>query len=425
MLRFCYSLLLYVLQPLIGLRLWWRGRRAPAYRRRWTERYALYRTPVSQHGIILHSVSVGETLAAVPLVRALQQRYPQLPITVTTMTPTGSERARAAFGDSVQHLYLPYDLPDAMRRFYRHLQPKLVVVMETELWPNMIWHAHRRGIPLVIANARLSARSARGYGKIRRFMAQLLPRIAHIAAQTPADGERFIALGLPAAQLTVTGSIKFDISVTAEQQNAASTLRAQWAAQRPVWIAASTHDGEESAILQAHQALLAAFPDLLLILVPRHPERFAAVHELVSKYQLSSVTRSSQAPVTATTQVVVGDTMGEMMVLYGVADLAFVGGSLIERGGHNPLEPAAYGLPVLMGPHTFNFAQICQQLEEAGGLTRVSDARSLQQAVTERLQQPELAARQGKQALTFMQQNQGALSRLLTLLDTALSGSEK
>lgn len=425
MLRIFYSLLLYLIQPLIALRLWWRGRRAPAYRQRWTERYALYRTPAAQHGIVLHSVSVGETLAAVPLVRALQQRYPQLPITVTTMTPTGSERARAAFGDSVQHLYLPYDLPDAMARFYRHLQPKLVVVMETELWPNMIWQAHRRGIPLVIANARLSARSARGYGKIRRFMAQLLPKVARVAAQTPADGERFIALGLPAPQLSVTGSIKFDISVTAEQQTAASALRAQWAPHRPVWIAASTHQGEETAVLQAHQALLTEYPDLLLILVPRHPERFAAVHALVSERQLTSITRSSGEAVTAATQVVVGDTMGEMMVLYGIADLAFVGGSLIERGGHNPLEPAAYGLPVLMGPHTFNFAQICQQLEEAGGLSRISDPLSLQAAIAERLQNPELAARQGKQALTFMQQNQGALSRLLTLLDTALSGSEK
>ena len=415
-----YTVLLYLIQPLIWLRLWLRGRKAPAYRKRWAERYGYCAGKVKPDGILLHSVSVGETLAAVPLVRALRHRYPAMPITVTTMTPTGSERAASAFGKDVHHVYLPYDLPGSMNRFLDNVNPRLVIIMETELWPNMIAQLHKRKIPLVIANARLSARSAKGYKKLGKFMQQLLQRITLIAAQNQEDGERFISLGLKRSQLTVTGSLKFDISVTPELAARAITLRRQWAPRRPVWIATSTHDGEESIILEAHRKLLARFPSLLLILVPRHPERFSTAREMAQKAGFSYTLRSSTEIPSGSTQVVIGDTMGELMLLYGIADLAFVGGSLVERGGHNPLEAAAHAIPVLMGPHTFNFKDICAKLSQADGLITVTDADSLDKEIGTLLTDEDYRLYYGRHAVEVLHQNQGALQRLLQLLEPHL-----
>ncbi|EMH4164868.1 lipid IV(A) 3-deoxy-D-manno-octulosonic acid transferase [Pluralibacter gergoviae] len=420
MLELLYTALLYLIQPLIWIRLWVRGRKAPAYRKRWGERYGFFSHPLKPGGIMLHSVSVGETLAAIPLVRALRHRYPYLPITVTTMTPTGSERVQSAFGSDVQHVYLPYDLPDALNRFLDKVDPKLVLVMETELWPNLIRILNKRHIPLVIANARLSARSAKGYGKLGKFIRTLLQRITLIAAQNEEDGERFITLGAKRSQVQVTGSLKFDISVTPQLAAKAITLRRQWAPRRPVWIATSTHDGEESIILDAHQALLKQYPDLLLILVPRHPERFPDAIDLVRKAGLSFTTRSSGEVPSSGTQVVVGDTMGELMLLYGIADLAFVGGSLVERGGHNPLEPAAHAIPVLMGPHTFNFKDICARLADASGLITVTDAASLVKEISALLNDADYRSFYGRHAVEVLYQNQGALQRLLQLLEPYL-----
>ncbi len=411
-----YQVLLYLIQPLIWLRLLWRSRRSPAYRRRWGERYGFCKGKTGTGGIILHSVSVGETLAAVPLVRALRHHYPTLPITVTTMTPTGSERVLSALGDDVYHVYLPYDLPGSMKRFFNTVQPKLVIVMETELWPNMITELHRRKIPLVIANARLSARSAAGYKKAGSFVKTILNRITLVAAQNQEDGERFIELGLRRQQLHVTGSLKFDISVTPELAAKAVTLRRQWAARRPVWIATSTHEGEEEIILSAHKTLLNRFPNLLLILVPRHPERFAKARELTEKAGLTYVMRSSNTIPSPETQVVVGDTMGELMLLYGLADIAFVGGSLVERGGHNPLEAAAHALPVLMGPHTFNFKNICGKLQQADALLTVTDEQSLSDAVSNLLNDEDYRLYCGRHAAEVLHENQGALHRLMQLL---------
>ncbi|HBV38242.1 MAG TPA: 3-deoxy-D-manno-octulosonic acid transferase [Erwinia sp.] len=415
-----YSALLYLIQPLIWLRLWLRGRKAPAYRKRWAERYGYCKGKVKPDGILLHSVSVGETLAAVPLVRALRHRYPTMPITVTTMTPTGSERAASAFGKDVHHVYLPYDLPGSMNRFLENVRPRLVIIMETELWPNMIAQLHARKIPLVIANARLSERSAKGYSKLGKFMQRLLQKITLIAAQNEEDGERFVALGLKRSQLTVTGSLKFDISVTPELAARAVTLRRQWAPRRPVWIATSTHEGEESIVLEAHRKLLARFPTLLLILVPRHPERFDAARNMTQKAGFSYTLRSSGEIPSSGTQVVIGDTMGELMLLYGIADLAFVGGSLVERGGHNPLEAAAHAIPVLMGPHTFNFKDICARLQQADGLITVTDADSLDKEIGTLLTDEDYRLYYGRHAVDVLHQNQGALQRLLQLLEPYL-----
>ncbi|WP_406701587.1 lipid IV(A) 3-deoxy-D-manno-octulosonic acid transferase [Sodalis sp.] len=413
-----YNIIMYLIQPLVWIRLLWRSRKAPAYRRRWLERYGFCQGKVKAGGIMLHSVSVGETLAAIPLVRALRHRYPFLPITVTTMTPTGSERVQSAFGNDVHHTYLPYDLPGSMNRFLDRVNPKLVIIMETELWPNLIKALHRRNIPLVVANARLSARSAAGYKRFSGFVADIMCRVTLIAAQNEEDGTRFLELGLKKNQLAVIGSLKFDISVPTELM--------AWApcrpltARRPVWIATSTHEGEETLLLQAHRQLLANFPDLLLILVPRHPERFSAAREMTMKAGFNYVMRSSGDIPSASTQVVVGDSMGELMLLYGIADLAFIGGSLVARGGHNPLEAAAHAIPVLMGPHTLNFRDICNKLDEAGGLITVTDVPSLVNAVSTLLTDEDYRLYYSRHAVEVLHQNQGALQRLLNLLEPYL-----
>ncbi|GKX64249.1 3-deoxy-D-manno-octulosonic acid transferase [Pragia fontium] len=336
------------------------------------------------------------------------------------MTPTGSERVLSAFGDDVHHVYLPYDLPGSVNRFLNQVQPKLVIIMETELWPNLIHQLNKHHVPLVIANARLSERSANGYSKLGNTIRTMLQKITLIAAQNQEDGERFIQLGLKRSHLTITGSLKFDISVTPELSARALSLRRQWAPHRPVWIAASTHDGEESIILETHAKLLQHFPDLLLILVPRHPERFPTAQQLTTQAGMSYITRSSGEVPTQHTQVVIGDTMGELMLLYGIADLAFVGGSLVERGGHNPLEPAAHAIPVLMGPHTFNFKDICSKLEQADGLITVDNASSLAEKIESLLADEAYRSYRGQQAVNVLLHNQGALEKLLTLLEPYL-----
>ncbi|QLK63063.1 3-deoxy-D-manno-octulosonic acid transferase [Enterobacteriaceae bacterium Kacie_13] len=415
-----YNIIIYLIQPLIWIRLLLRSRKSPAYRKRWAERYGFCKGKVVPGGIMLHSVSVGETLAAIPLVRALRHRYPSLPITVTTMTPTGSERVQSAFGKGVHHVYLPYDLAGSVNRFLDEVNPKLVIIMETELWPNLISALHRRKIPLVIANARLSARSAKGYQKLGKFIRTILQRITLIAAQNQEDGERFLSLGLKRNQLAVTGSLKFDISVTPELAAKAIALRSQWASRRQVWIATSTHEGEETLLLEAHKELLKTHPALLLILVPRHPERFPVACELTRKAGLTFTQRSTGEVPSSGTQVVIGDTMGELMLLYGIADLAFVGGSLVERGGHNPLEAAAHAIPVLMGPHTINFKDICAKLAQDDGLITVTDTTSLVKEISTLLTDEDYRLYYGRHAVEVLHQNQGALQRLLHLLEPYL-----
>lgn len=415
-----YQTLLYLIQPLIWIRLLLRSRKAPAYRRRWCERYGFCRGKVVAGGIMLHSVSVGETLAAIPLVRTLRHRYPLLPITVTTMTPTGSERVQSAFGKDVHHVYLPYDLPGSVNRFLDQVNPKLVIIMETELWPNLINSLYRRKIPLVVANARLSERSATSYKKIGGLVQDIMQNITMIAAQNQEDGERFIELGFKRSHLHIIGNLKFDISVTPELATSATTIRRQWAQQRPVWIATSTHEGEEKIVLEAHYQLLATYPNLLLILVPRHPERFNKVQELTQKIGFSYTLRSTGQPTTTDTQVVIGDTMGELMLLYGIADVAFVGGSLVKKGGHNPLEAAAHAIPVLMGPHTLNFKDICTKLTQAEGLITVTDTSSLVEKISTLLANKDMCLYYGSHAATVLHENQGALQRLLHLLEPYL-----
>ncbi len=419
--RTLYTLLFHLGLPLVLLRLLWRAWRAPAYSRRIGERFAFGLPPLRPGGIWVHAVSVGESIAAAPMIRELMARYPHLPITVTCMTPTGSERIQALFGDSVQHCYLPYDLPWAAARFLERARPKLAVVMETELWPNHIHQCARRGIPVALANARLSERSARGYARFARLTAPMLAKLSLIAVQTEAEAERFRQLGARDECVEVTGSIKFDLTIDPALLERASKLRQQWAAlERPLWIAASTHASEDEIILAAQRQLLGEHPQALLILVPRHPERFASVYESAVRDGFVAVRRSTGEVVDAGTQVLVGDTMGELLFLYALADVAFVGGSLVPNGGHNLLEPAALGKPVLSGPHLFNFLEIAAQLRDAGALREVSNAAELASAVDALWSDPAMIELMRNVGLDVLKANQGALERLLAGLERLL-----
>ncbi|MCU0071730.1 lipid IV(A) 3-deoxy-D-manno-octulosonic acid transferase [Pseudomonas koreensis] len=414
--RTLYTALFYLGLPLVAIRLWLRSRKAPAYAKRIGERFSYGMPTLQPGGIWVHAVSVGESIAAAPMIRALLQRYPQLPITVTCMTPTGSERIHAMFADEprIQHCYLPYDLPCAAARFLDRVQPKLAVIMETELWPNHIHQCAKRGIPVALANGRLSERSAKGYGRFSKLTAPMLAEMSLFAVQTEAEAQRFRDLGARPEAVEVTGSIKFDLTIDPQLLQRAAELRGQWQAQeRPVWIAASTHEGEDEVVLNAHRRLLANHPDALLILVPRHPERFNSVFELCQREGFATVRRSTGANVDAQTSVLLGDTMGELLFLYALADSAFVGGSLVPNGGHNLLEPAALAKPVISGPHLFNFLDIAAQLRSAGALAEVDDAEGLATEVQRLFELPRDAQRMADAGLSVMRRNQGALQRLL------------
>lgn len=408
-----YSALVYLLLPLLFVRLWLRGIRLPAYRLRWAERLGFFTAPTnSRQGICFHCVSVGEAIAATPLIKQIQQQFADLPITITTTTPTGSDQIKATFGSSVFHLYLPFDTPFAIKRFFNQTQPHLLVIIETELWPNLLHQARLFGVKTLLANARLSAKSAAGYQKIATISRQMMDDITLVATHNRQDGERFLALGLSPQKLVVTGSIKFDICIDQQLRQRSEQLKAQWALNRPVWVAGSTHPGEDKLLLQVYRQVLAVQPDLLLVLVPRHQERFEQVARLITQEQFIWLRRSEGQVPERQTQVVLGDTMGELMLLWSLADIAFVGGSLVKHGGHNPLEPCAFNVPVLSGPHVFNFQQIYQQLIDNNAVLITPDAQQLSDSVIDLLQHQQTLQQLGRNASQVISQNRGALGRL-------------
>lgn len=416
MARSLYTLLLYCAIPFILLRLWWRGRGNPAYRQRWAERFGFV-SASPRPCLWLHAVSVGETVAARPLVERLLRDCPQYPLWITTTTPTGSATVQRLFGGRVQHSYLPYDLPDALHRFLQRVQPVLLVVMETEIWPNLYAACGRRGIPLLLANARLSVKSLRGYQRVGGLVRQTLQHVRCIAARSQQDTEHFQVLGATAGQIVVCGNIKFDLAVPTGLTAQAQALRHQWGEQRPVWVAASTHQGEDEIILRVFQQVRQVVPDVLLVLVPRHPERFAAVAELCAQTGLPTVRRSRGETPSPNTAILLGDSMGEMLLWYAAADLAFVGGSLVPHGGHNPLEAAAFAVPVLSGTHIHNFSDIFPPLCAAGGAVLVEDAAAVQRQVLVWLQQPTMRQQVGAAAKQFFQQHQGVVDCLMQQID--------
>ena len=417
--RFLYSTILYLLSPLLIVYLAFRAIKSPDYRGRWGERFGL--TRLKSTDLLVHSVSMGETLAAIPLIRLIMQSHPELSITVTTTSPTGSAEVRKAFGDSVQHCYLPFDLPWCVGRFLRQVSPKSCIIMETELWPNLVALAAKRGVRLMLANARLSAKSAAQYAKRPKLSRPMLQRLDVIAVQTQVEAQRFIELGVSPDRVTVCGSLKFDLSITPERLANAKLLRQTWGRETsPIWVAGSVHPGEFDAMLTAHRQLLAQWPDALLIIAPRHPEQFSAVAEFVASQGFESVRRSGNFPVTATTQVLVGDTMGELLTFYGAADQAFVGGTLINNGGHNPLEPVAMGVPVMVGPNHWDFAQITQMLADAGGLRVVASADELAANLIEYFAKPELRLQAVNAGLAVVEANRGALQRQFVLAQSLI-----
>lgn len=412
--RMLYSLLFYLLTPFILLRLLWRSRRTPSYRQRISERFGYYPFELP-HCLWVHAVSVGESLAAIPLIKALQSRYPKLPIVVTTMTPTGAARIKAALGDHVLHAYLPYDTPTAVKRFLHATQPLIGIIMETELWPNLLSLCQRRNIPVCLINARLSQKSLRGYQRVRWLARDMLTQLTFIAAHALQDADRFIALGAPRDAVVVTGNLKFDITVPPEIATKALNLRHALGETRFIWIAASTHEGEEAMVLAAHERLRRQHPDALLILTPRHPDRFDQV-AMLCEQRFKTIRRSQKAICTAATNVYLADTMGELLLHYHVADVAFVGGSLIARGGHNLLEPAALAKPILVGPHMMNFAEIFQLFQNANALYQVDDAVTLADALLSLANDPATRAGMGQRALAVMNNNRGALNKQLDLI---------
>jgi 3-deoxy-D-manno-octulosonic-acid transferase len=365
-------------------------------------------------------VSVGEVNAAEPLVKALQRDYPRAPLVITTVTPTGTARVHQLFGDSVFHVYLPYDLPFAVSRFLGKIRPRLALIVETEIWPNLYFACRRRGVPLMIVNARLSERSLRGYRPLRGLLRSALRCADVIAAQSRVDAARYRLLGADPQQLLVTGNMKFDMPVPDDVVTEGELMREHWGPRRPVWMAASTHEGEELAALEAHLQVLKRLPDALLLVAPRHPERFRLVEHTVRNLGFTAGTRSGDSVPSSSHQVFVIDAMGQLMPFFAASDVAFVGGSLVPIGGHNVLEPAALSVPVLVGPHTFNFEEITGTLIEHGGAERVRDAAHLGQAVLALLLSAGARKRMGQAASFVFERQRGAVERVMRRVDGLL-----
>lgn len=409
--RLLYNLLIHLGLPLALLALYKPKKGKPGFGARWAEH--LGRTPASgqEAPLWIHAVSVGETLAISPFIRALKAERPDLPILLTTTTRTGAEQA-AKLGDLVVHRYAPLDYPWAVAAFLKCIKPRALWVMETELWPNWLAACEARHLPVTIINARLSERSCQRYARFQGAFDTLSRPLTHLLCQHQDDAERFARLGVGRERLAVTGSIKFDIQLGDEVQARGHALRQQLGQSRPVWISASTHQGEDEQVLAAFDLVLQRHPRALLILVPRHPERFDRVAELCAPY--GCVRRTGGAPIRETDKVYLGDTMGELPLMLAAADVAFVGGSLVKVGGHNLLEPAALGKPCLSGPAYFNFSDITRQLVAQGGAALVADAAALGEKVSELLADEGERRQMGEQARAVVLRNQGALARTLS-----------
>jgi 3-deoxy-D-manno-octulosonic-acid transferase len=420
LMRAAYTLTMYLLTPVILWRLALRGLRYRDYFRRWKERFAYFPDPGIRDAIWVHAVSVGEFNAAVPLIEVLMEHYPDTPLVVTTVTPTGSERVRRHFGDRVFHVYLPYDLPAAIRRFLRRTRPRLAVIMETEIWPNLFFECHRHAVPVLMANARLSERSLRGYGPIRPLARTAIRTVAAVIAQSESDAARFRALGADESRLSVAGNLKFDMDVPGTLPEQGAALRQQWGPKRPVWIAGSTHEPEELAVVRAHARVLARFPDALLIVAPRHPERFRPVQQLCRSLGFRTSTRSEDGLPGDDSQCFVLDSIGELLRFYAASDVAFVGGSLAAVGGHNVLEAAALGVPVLVGPHTFNFAEVTANLIAAGAALRIGDDAELASALLALLGDGFARVRMGLAAQRAFDRERGAVDRIMEAIERIL-----
>jgi 3-deoxy-D-manno-octulosonic-acid transferase len=423
MIRAAYSFLIILAAPVAFLIVLLRGLRDRAYWERPAERFGFGRH-LSAPALWLHAVSLGEVAAAAELVRALRARHPRSPFVLTTSTPTGRARARALFGGEIDIRFLPYDTPGSVRRFLDRVRPRVAVILETELWPNLVRGCVRRGVPVVFASARLTARSLTRYNRLGSLFRETVAASALIAAQTGEDAERFIAAGAERARTRVVGNAKFDMRFGDSVLDEGRELRRSHLGSRPVWIAGSTHAGEEEQVIAAHMQLRLASPELLLLLVPRHPQRFETVAALLTRLGIAFDRRSVKAPVRPDAQVLLVDTVGELTMLYASADAAFVGGSLVPVGGHNLLEPAVMGVPVITGPHTANAGDIARPLIERGGAIEVADQHALAHAVGGLLQDPAARERAVRSARDFIAAHRGSVERLAELIDPLVRGPD-
>jgi len=414
-----YMVLSRVALPFVWLRLWIRGRRDPAYRERRGERLGFVPATLPRQVVWFHTVSAGETLGAVPLIRAIKRVIPDVPFLVTTTTPSGSVEVRKHLGMEVEHCYCPYDFPKAVRRFMDSVEPRALVLMETELWPNTIRECRRRNVPVYLVNARLSERSATGYQRLTALMGSVLTNMTHIYCQYQDTADRFAALGVEREILSVTGSVKFDLQFPSDIDSRRAEFENNWQFGKRIWIAGSTHPGEEEVVLQAHQRLLQQHRDLSLILVPRHPPRASEVVRLARTYGFDVAVLSSDPK---PSDVLVGDEMGTLIYLYAAAEVAFVGGSLDDTGGHNPIEAAIHGVPMIMGPNRINFAQVVQRFEAAGCLHLADNVDELTNCVDELLKDAGQREVEGHAARQVVSNNRGAIERISTDLSRRLAG---
>jgi len=410
-----------VILPLIMVRFLWRSLKAPAYRQRLLERVAVFKNPERSPCIWIHAVSLGEFIAAIPLIKSCLQTWPDRQIVVTTTTPTGSGRVLSNFGQQVFHVYVPLDLKFAVVRFLKKVRPTIAIFMETELWPNLLGECAERKIPVILANARLAPRSFAGYKRIKPLTTEMMRSLSYVCAQSAMDAQRFLDLGLPKERLMVMGNIKFDISVKPETIEQGRQLKHSWGETRLVWMAASTHEGEEIEVIKAHLELLRHYPNALLLLVPRHPERFNRVAELIEDQGFSMVRHSRKQMANEGTQVYLGDTLGEMNTFFAATDVVFMGGSLIPVGGHNLLEPAAQGLPSVTGPQLFNFVAVSEMLNEAKAIMIISEADELASKILQLFADAALRKQMGDAGRMVVEENRGALERLMKVVTPLLA----
>ncbi|MGZ5051993.1 MAG: lipid IV(A) 3-deoxy-D-manno-octulosonic acid transferase [Methylobacter sp.] len=414
--RAVYTCLFYLLIPFILARLIWRSLKAPAYRLRWDERFAFYRRKFPQNVVWFHAVSVGEAEALFPLVKRIQQRHPEAKLLITTTTPTGSSRVLAVMKNSVEHVYFPYDTPDAIHRFMDCFKPKIAVIMETEIWPNLFTYCGNHNVPLYVVNARLSERSASGYRKISALIAPALASVKMIAAQTHDDAKRFISIGAPVENVKVLGNIKFDVDVPNDLIEHGLQLKTIAFGGRFVWLIASTHKNEEAILLEIYNEIKQKIPGLLLVIAPRHPERFADVKNICEQYQLSVVVRTSGQVCDSYTDVYLADTMGELKMLYAAADVAFVGGSMVPVGGHNILEAAAVGTPVLFGPYMSNFKAIAEGVLRQNAAIQCQEQADIANAMIALYTDSAYRQSLAEKGKAFIRQNQGSLDKVVDML---------
>ena len=419
--RMVYLLLVYLAAPIVVAMEAWKALWQPEYRGRLGQRLGYVVAQPAAGCLWVHAVSVGEVQAAAALIRSLGRSYPAIPVVITTVTPTGAQRARALFGDAVRHCYLPYDLPGSVRRFLDRIQPQVAIILETEIWPTLYHELGGRGIPLVMASARVSTRSVDRYRRMASLFRETLSHGIQIGAQTAADADRFRAIGAPVDRVRVTGNVKFDMEIPEASIAAGRDFRARCAAARPVWIAGSTHEGEEEAMLAAHAIVRARHPGALLILVPRHPQRFEAVRALLRRSGVDFAQRSAGEEPTAGQPVFLVDTLGDLQTFYAASDVAFVAGSLVPVGGHSLLEPAVLGLPMLSGPHTQNAQDVAELFEQSGALRIVRSKEELAQRVADWFDDPARARADGASGQQAVAQNRGAVNRLVAMVAPLLS----